>query len=57
MSGPVYLAGALVLNGIFIGYAVRMRRSERTDLPMRAFRYSINYLGLMFALLLVDHYL
>jgi protoheme IX farnesyltransferase len=57
MSGLVYLAGALVLNGVFIGYAVRMRRSERTDLPMRAFRYSINYLGLMFALLLVDHYL
>jgi protoheme IX farnesyltransferase len=57
MSGLVYLAGTLVLNGIFIGYALRMRRSERTDLPMRAFRYSINYLGLMFALLLVDHYL
>jgi protoheme IX farnesyltransferase len=57
MSGMLYLAGTLVLNGIFIGYAVRMRRSERSDLPMRAFRYSINYLMLTFALLLVDHYL
>src|SRR6267142_1921135 len=42
MSGLLYLAGTLVLNGIFIGYAVRLQRSERSDLPMRAFRYSIN---------------
>ena len=57
MSGLVYLAGMLVLNGVFVGYAVAMQRSERADLPMRAFRYSINYLMLLFALLLVDHYL
>lgn len=57
MSGLVYLAGMLVLNGIFIGYAIAMQRSERADLPMRAFRYSVNYLMLLFALLLIDHYL
>jgi protoheme IX farnesyltransferase len=57
MSGLVYLAGMLVLNGIFIGYAIAMQRSERADLPMRAFRYSVNYLMFLFALLLVDHYL
>jgi protoheme IX farnesyltransferase len=57
MSGLVYFAGMLVLNGIFIGYAIAMQRSERADLPMRAFRYSVNYLMFLFALLLVDHYL
>jgi len=57
LSGLIYLAGMLVLNGVFICYAVAMQRSERADLPMRAFRYSINYLMLLFALLLVDHYL
>jgi protoheme IX farnesyltransferase len=57
MSGLVYLAGTLVLNGVFVGYAVRMQRSPRADLPMRAFHYSIKYLMLTFALLLVDHYL
>jgi protoheme IX farnesyltransferase len=57
MSGLVYLAGALVLNGVFICYAIAMQRSERAGLPMRAFRYSIKYLMLLFALLLVDHYL
>jgi protoheme IX farnesyltransferase len=57
LSGLVYLAGTLILNGIFIGYAVRMQRSERADLPMRAFHYSIQYLMWTFAVLLVDHYL
>ena len=57
MSGLVYLAGSLLLNGVFLGYAIAMLRSERADLPMRAFRYSVNYLSLLFALLLVDHYL
>jgi heme o synthase len=57
LSGLVYLAGTLVLNGVFISYAVAMQRSERADLPMRAFHYSVKYLMLLFALLLVDHYL
>jgi protoheme IX farnesyltransferase len=32
-------------------------KSDRPDLPMRAFRFSINYLALLFAAFLVDHYL
>ena len=34
-----------------------LRKSDRADMPMRVFRFSINYLALLFAALLVDHYL
>ena len=56
MSGLVYLAAALALNGIFLARAWRLWRHPRPDLPMRTFRWSINYLGLLFAALLLDHY-
>jgi heme O synthase-like polyprenyltransferase len=35
----------------------QLLKSDRADLPMRTFRFSINYLALLFAALLVDHYL
>jgi protoheme IX farnesyltransferase len=57
MAGLFYLASALVLDALFLRHAWMLRRSERPDLPMRAFRFSINYLALLFAALLVDHYL
>jgi protoheme IX farnesyltransferase len=57
MAGLTYLAGSLLLNGVFICFAAAMLSSNRADLPMRTFRYSINYLMYLFALLLVDHYL
>jgi heme o synthase len=56
MSGPVYLAASLLLNAGFIVWAVRLVR-ERPDAPLGTFRYSINYLGLLFLALLLDHYL
>jgi len=57
MAGLAYLAAALVLDGMFLRYAWALRVSGRADLPMRTFRYSINYLALLFAALLIDHYL
>jgi protoheme IX farnesyltransferase len=57
MSGLLYAAGAAALNAVFLWYAWALLRTERADLPMRTFRYSINYLALLFAILLVDHYL
>jgi len=57
MAGLAYLAAALVLDGLFLRYAWALRVSGRADLPMRTFRYSINYLALLFAALLLDHYL
>jgi protoheme IX farnesyltransferase len=57
MSGLIYLGTALVLDGIFLYYAIRMRlQPGDLELPMRTFKYSITYLGVLFAALLVDHY-
>ena len=56
MSGLIYLAGALGLGGIFLGYAVALYRNTSARLPMRTFSYSITYLMGLFGLLLVDHY-
>jgi protoheme IX farnesyltransferase len=57
MSGPLYLAGTLILDAIFAYYAVRMQWDHDEKLAMRLFGYSILYLTCLFALLLVDHYI
>jgi protoheme IX farnesyltransferase len=57
MSGLIYLAAALVLNGMFVYYALALKLTERAYLPMKVFRFSITYLMWLFAALLVDHYL
>jgi protoheme IX farnesyltransferase len=56
MSGLVYGASALVLDGIFLKFAWKLWKHGAPDMPMRTFRWSINYLGLLFLALLVDHY-
>jgi protoheme IX farnesyltransferase len=56
MSGAIYLVSALVLNGFFVAYAVRLYVNYSDGLARRTFRYSIVYLSCLFAALLVDHY-
>ena len=56
MSGLIYLVTAIVLGGRFLYYAIRMRRDLDKALPMQVFRFSITYLMLLFAALLIDHY-
>ncbi len=56
MSGIIYLVAAVGLGGKFLQYAIRLRSDDDVKLPMRMFRYSINYLMFLFAALLVDHY-
>src|SRR3954466_5308265 len=56
MSGWLYLGAALALNGIFLGYAVRLYAAYSDALARRTFRYSIVYLSALFAALLLDHY-
>ena len=56
MSGWIYLAAALILNGVFVTYAVRLYVNYSDALARRTFRYSIWYLALLFAALLIDHY-
>jgi protoheme IX farnesyltransferase len=57
MSGLIYLAAALILNAGFLYYALALKITARTELPMRVFRFSVTYLMWLFAALLVDHYL
>jgi protoheme IX farnesyltransferase len=56
MSGLIYLVTALVLGGRFLVYAVRLKKDDGLDLPMQVFRFSINYLMILFVALLIDHY-
>ena len=57
MSGLIYLVAALGLGVYFLHYAIRLyREHDNEELPMQMFRYSISYLGYLFAALLVDHY-
>jgi protoheme IX farnesyltransferase len=57
MSGWFYLVAAVVLNAIFIRHAWRIWRHYSDRMAQKAFRFSIVYLSLLFAALLVDHYL
>ena len=58
MSGLIYLVSAAVLGLYFLYYAVRLYRDyDDVELPMDMFKYSISYLGFLFAALLIDHYL
>ena len=57
MSSLFYLAGTTVLNIGFLWYAFRLLRESDERLPMQTFGYSIIYLMVLFAFLLVDHYL
>jgi heme o synthase len=56
MSGLVYLASAVALGAVFLGYAWKMYRNYSDALARKTFRYSIVYLSLLFVALLVDHY-
>ncbi|HNI85229.1 MAG TPA: heme o synthase [Ottowia sp.] len=57
MSGWLYLVAALVLNAGFIGYAFQLWRRYSDALARKTFRFSLIHLSLLFAALLVDHYL
>jgi len=56
MSGWIYLATALVLDGIFLYYAVRIYTAYSDRLAQQTFRYSVLYLAGLFTALLLDHY-
>lgn len=56
MSGLIYLGVAVLLNTGFVYHAFRFWRSEGSQHAMQTFGYSILYLSLLFAALLIDHY-
>jgi heme o synthase len=52
--GWIYLTAAVVLGGLFIAYAIKLRRTASVKVAMQLFRYSITYLGLLFTAMAVD---
>ena len=57
MSSWVYLAAALVLSACFTWYGFRLWREYSDALARKTFRFSLIHLSVLFAALLVDHYL
>jgi protoheme IX farnesyltransferase len=57
MSGLIYLVSAVFLGLGFIYYALLMMRNKDNKTAMKTFVYSIVYITLLFAALLIDHYL
>ena len=56
-SSHFYLAGALILNLIFIFYVLKMQLSKNNYLASKIFNYSIIYLSAIFGFLIADRYL
>ena len=56
MSGWIYLTAALLLDGMFLYYAVRIYVAYSDRLAQQTFRYSVLYLAGLFTALLLDHY-
>jgi protoheme IX farnesyltransferase len=57
MSGWLYFLCAMVLGALFVWYAWKLYRHYSDELSRKLFRFSILYLSLLFAALLVDHWL
>ena len=57
MSGVTYVIAAVALDGVFLWHVWRLLMEDGGDFAMRTFRFSIWYLALLFAALLLDHYL
>lgn len=57
MSGYLYLAAAVILSIGFCAYAYALWRDYSDALARKTFRFSLIHLSLLFAALLVDHYL
>lgn len=57
MLGGIYLVGALILNAGFVSLCYSLYREYSDALSRKTFYFSIQYLALLFALMLVDHYI
>lgn len=56
MTGLIYLGAALPLGVVFIIFAVLMMRKKDNKTAMRTFGYSIVYITVLFAAIMIDHY-
>jgi len=57
MSGLIYMGSTLILNILFLYLVIIMMREKDNKTAMRTFWYSIVYITLLFAALLLDHYM
>jgi protoheme IX farnesyltransferase len=57
MSGWFYLVSALILSVMFCAYAWALWRNYSDELARKTFKFSLIHLSLLFAALLIDHYL
>jgi protoheme IX farnesyltransferase len=57
MAGWFYLGCVAILDLAFLGYAFAIWRRYSDALAKRTFAYSIFYLAMLFAALMIDHYL
>jgi protoheme IX farnesyltransferase len=57
MSSWLYLVAAVVLNIGFFAYAFKLWRNYSDELARKTFRFSLIHLSVLFAALLLDHYL
>ena len=58
MSGVIYLISAATLGVLFLGYSVKIfLEPDNPRIAFKTFKYSVNYLMVLFVALLVDHYL
>ena len=56
MSGLIYLASAVILNAVFLWHGWQVYKHYSDQVARKAFTWSIIYLSLLFAALLLDHY-
>jgi protoheme IX farnesyltransferase len=54
--GKIYLAGAVILGGIFMKHMTQILKEDNVKVYMKGFAYSILYLFLIFGLMVVDRY-
>jgi len=57
MSSWLYLTVAVILSVMFIGYAWALWRNYSDELARKTFKFSLIHLSVLFAALLIDHYL
>jgi len=57
MFSWIYLAGAVILGGIFLYWSIVMIIGKNPEAGMSTFKYSILYLMLLFVVMLADHYI
>ena len=57
LSGWIYAASAVVLGAGFLYWSIEILREKNPKAPMETFKYSINYLLLLFIAMLADHWI